>query len=269
MNVKERIEELRNLIEYHNNLYYDNDAPEITDYEYDQLTQELKALEKEYPEYLNIDSPTQHVGGTVKRELKRVQHDVPVISLQDVFSKEEVYSFVEKVSSRLTNPEFVVEKKIDGLTLMLRYYNGKLAEGITRGNGESGESVYENALEIKTIPKTIPAKLPYLEVRGEVYMSKKTFEMVVEREKNKGGKKYKTPRNLASGTLRQLDSSVVRERKLDIFVFNLEVSEGKTFAFHSETFEWMKEQGFTTIPDYKICTTADEVWEAITIYLLE
>lgn len=263
MNVKERIEELRNLIEYHNKLYYDKDEPEISDYEYDQLTQELKNLEKEYPEYLNPDSPTQHVGGTVKREFRKVQHDVPVISLQDVFTKEEVYDFVDKVKSQIANPKFVVEKKIDGLTVMLRYHNGKLTEGITRGNSEEGESVYENVLEIQTIPKTIPTALPYLEVRGEVYMSNKSFEMVLEREKNKGGKKYKTPRNLASGTLRQLDSRIVRQRNLDIFVFNLEISEGKDFTFHSETFEWMKTQGFTVIPDYKICTTADEVWEAI------
>lgn len=263
MNVKERIEKLRNLIKYHNTLYYDNEQPEITDYEYDQLVKELKTLENENPEYFSTDSPTQKVGGTVKRELRKAQHDVPVISLQDAFSKEEIYDFVNKVKSQLSNPKFVVEKKIDGLTVMLRYRNGNLTEGITRGNGEVGESVYENVLEIKDIPKNIPVKLPYLEIRGEVYMSKESFERVVEKEKNKGGKKYKTPRNLASGTLRQLDPSIVRDRNLDIFIFNLEISEGKNFNSHSETLQWLKEQGFTTIPDYKICTTADEIWEAI------
>lgn len=263
MNVKKRIEELRNLIEYHNRLYYDNEQPEISDYEYDELTQELKVLEHQYPQYLTPDSPTQKVGGTVKRELRKVQHDVPVISLQDAFSKEEIYDFINKVTSQIINPKFVVEKKIDGLTVMLRYHNGKLTEGITRGNGEIGESVYENVLEIKTIPKRIPEELPYLEVRGEVYMSNESFEKVVEKEKIKGGKKYKTARNLAAGTLRQLDPSIVRERNLDIFVFNLEIAEGKNFSSHSETIEWMKEQGFTITPDYKICTTADEVWEAI------
>ncbi|MEK5101027.1 NAD-dependent DNA ligase LigA [Cytobacillus sp. FSL M8-0252] len=263
MNIIERIVELRNLIKYHNDLYYDKEQPEITDYEYDRLVQELKTLENEHPEFISPDSPTQEVGGTVKRELRKVQHDVPVISLQDAFSKEDIYEFVNKVKSQITNPKFVVEMKIDGLTVMLRYHNGKLTEGITRGNGEVGEGVYENVLEIQTVPKSIPTKLPYLEVRGEVYMSNKSFEMVLEREKNKGGKTYKTARNLASGTLRQLDSSIVRERNLDIFVFNLEISEGKNFTSHSETFEWMKEQGFTVIPNYRVCTTADEVWEAV------
>lgn len=262
MNVKERIEELRNLIENHNRLYYD-EKPEISDYEFDALIQELKALEQQNPQYFSPDSPTQKVGGTVKRELKKVQHDVPVISLQDAFSKEEIYDFVNKVNSQITNPKFVVEKKIDGLTVMLRYHNGKLTEGITRGNGEIGESVYENVLEIKTIPKRIPTELPYLEVRGEVYMSNESFEKVLETEKNKGGKKYKTARNLASGSLRQLDPRIVRERNLDIFVFNLEIADGKNFSSHGETLEWLKEQGFTITPDYKICTTAEEVWEAI------
>jgi DNA ligase (NAD+) len=263
MKVKEQIEELRNQIAHHDKLYYDIEQPEISNYEYDQLTQKLKALEIEHPEYLSPDSPTQKVGGTVKREFRKVQHDVPVISLQDAFSKEEVYDFVNKVRDQISNPKFVVERKIDGLTVMLRYHNGKLTEGITRGNGEEGESVYENVLEIKTIPKSIPTELPYLEVRGEVYMSNESFERVLEKEKNKGGKIYKTARNLASGTLRQLDSSIVRERDLDIFVFNLEISEGKNFKLHSETLEWLKEQGFTITPDYKVCTTADEVWAAI------
>ncbi|MEH7107743.1 NAD-dependent DNA ligase LigA [Bacillus sp. JJ1764] len=262
MNVKERIEELRNLIKYHDDLY-DKEQEEILDYEYDQLVQELITLETENPEYFSPDSPTQKVWGTVKRELREVQHDVPVISLQDAFSKEEIYVFVNKVSSQIDNPKFVVEKKIDGLTVMLRYHNGKLTEGITRGNGEVGESVYENVLEIKSIPKSIPTELPYLEVRGEVYMSNDSFNKVLEREKNKGGKKYKTARNLASGTIRQLDSSIVRERNLDIFVFNLEIAEDKNFSSHSETLEWMKNQGFKIIPDYKVCNTADEIWEAV------
>lgn len=263
MNVEEKIKELREVIQYHNKKYYDEDQPEITDYEYDQLTSELKELEKKYPEYISLDSPTQKVGGTVKRELRKVKHDVPVISLQDAFSKEEIYNFVNKITSQVNNPRFVVEKKIDGLSVLLRYHNGELTEAITRGNGEIGESVYENVLEIQSVPKIISAKLPYLEVRGEVYMSNESFEKVLESEKNKGGKKYKTARNLAAGTLRQLDSRVVKERNLDIFVFNLEISEGKEFTSHSETLEWLKEQGFPITPDYQICTTADEVWKSI------
>lgn len=258
MDVKVRIEELRRLIEYHNEKYYDEEQPEITDYEYDQLARELEELENKYPEYVTADSPTQKVGGSVKRELRKVEHDVPVISLQNVFTKEEIYSFVNRVCSQVSNPKFVVEMKIDGLSVMLRYHDGKLTEGITRGNGQVGESVYENLLEIKSIPKEIPTKLPYLEVRGEVYMSNETFEEIIN--KDILGKKYKTPRNLAAGTLRQLDPSVVRERNLDIFVFNLEISEGKDFTSHSETLEWLDKQGFTTVPEYKICTTAEEIW---------
>jgi len=264
MNVEERIEYLRQAIEYHNNRYYDLDQPEITDYEYDQLYNELKSLEEQYPEYAVQESPTRAVGGTVKRELRKVQHDVPVISLQGAFTKAEIFSFVQKVTDQIDNPKFTVEMKVDGLTVMLRYRDGKLVEGITRGNGEIGESVYENLLEINSIPKTIPTKLPYLEVRGEVYMSNAAFEQVLEKQKTQGGKVYKTARNLAAGSLRQLDSNIVRERNLDIFVFNLEISEGKDFSSHTETLEWLEEQGFPIV-DYKTCTTADEVWDTIEV----
>ncbi|REE84547.1 DNA ligase (NAD+) [Paenibacillus taihuensis] len=263
MNVREQIENLRAQVRYHDEKYHGMDQEEITNYEYDQLYKELLTLEEQYPEFMSEDSPTQKVGGTVKRELRKVRHDVPVISLQDVFTKEDVYNFVKKVSEQVSNPKFVVEMKIDGLTVMLRYHNGKLTEGITRGRDQVGESVYENLLVIKSIPKEIPTKLPYLEVRGEVYMSNETFEKVILKQNDAGGKKYKTPRNLASGTLRQLDSRVVRDRNLDIFVFNLEISEGKEFISHSETLKWLEDQGFKTIPDYKVCTTADEIWECV------
>lgn len=263
MDIKKRIEALRKTIEYHNDRYYNQDEPEITDYEYDQLSLELRRLEKEHPEFLAESSPTQHVGGTVKRELKKMQHDVPVISLQDVFSKEEVYSFVNKMKEELADPSFVVEKKIDGLSVVLRYYNGELKEGITRGDGETGESVYENLIEIKTIPKVISAKLPYLEVRGEVYMSNEAFEKVNEKQEELQKKLFANARNCAAGTLRQLDPGVVRERNLDIFVFNLEIAEGKIFASHTESLEWLKEQGFTITPDYKVCKSADEIWTCI------
>ncbi|MFC6648304.1 DNA ligase LigA-related protein [Paenibacillus rhizoplanae] len=263
--VKERIENLRLQIKYHNEKYYDMDQPEIEDFEYDVLVNELKTLEALHPEFKELDSPTQQVGGTVKRELRKVRHDVPVISLQDVFSKEDVYAFVDKVKYQIPNPKFVVEMKIDGLSVMLRYREGKLAEGITRGNGEVGESVYENLLEIESIPKIIPTDSPYVEVRGEVYMSNDTFEMVRQRQEERGGKTYKTPRNLAAGSLRQLDPKIVRERKLDIFVFNLEVSENKDFSSHAESLRWLSSLGLSVIPDYKICSTADEIWECISI----
>ena len=185
--IRKRIEELRRLIEYHNDRYYNQDDPEITDYEYDQLSLELRRLEREHPEYADADSPTQRVGGTVKRELKKVKHDVPVISLQDVFSKEEVFSFVDRMKKELDDPVFVVERKVDGLSVVLRYYDGVLKEGITRGDGTIGESVYENLQAIPSIPKIIPAKLPYLEVRGEIYMSAEAFEKANRKQKETGG----------------------------------------------------------------------------------
>jgi len=264
MDIKKRIEELRKTIEYHNDKYYNQDDPEISDFEYDQLSLELRKLEQEYPEFAASDSPTQKVGGTVKRELRKVQHDVPVISLQDVFSKEEVYNFVNKMIQELGNPTFVVERKVDGLSVVLRYKDGTLVEGITRGDGLIGESVYENLLEIKSVPRTIPTKLPYLEVRGEVYMSNEAFERANKKQEEMGGKVYQTARNLAAGTLRQLDPAVVRERDLDIYVFNLEISEGKDFTSHSESLNWLSTQGFPVSPGFMVCKTADEVWECIT-----
>ena len=263
MEIKDRIEELRKLISYHNDRYYNQDDPEISDFEYDKLSSELRKLEKEHPEYALKESPTQKVGGSVKRELKKMEHDVPVISLQDVFSKEEVYGFVDKMKEELSNPTFVVEKKIDGLSVVLRYYDGEFKEGITRGDGIIGESVYENLLEIESIPKKIKTKLPYLEVRGEVYMSNENFELANRKQEELEKKLFANPRNCAAGTLRQLDPEVVKERKLDIFVFNLQVVQGKEFKSHTETLEWLKEQGFIISPDYAVCSTGDEVWEAI------
>jgi len=263
MDVKNRIEELRKLIEYHNDRYYNQDDPEISDYEYDQLYKELEKLEKEHPEYASYDSPTQKIGGTVKRELRKVVHDVPVTSLQDVFSEEEVRNFINKMIRELEDPRFVVEKKIDGLSVLLRYESGKFVEGITRGDGVIGESVYENLLEIPSIPRTIPASLPYLEVRGEVYISNEAFEKVNRNQEAIGGKTFRNARNLAAGTLRQLDPAIVRERSLDIFIFNLEVCRGLEFDSHSDSLNWLASQGFPITPDFRICRTADEVIECI------
>lgn len=263
MDPKQRMEELYALIAYHNQRYYDNDDPEISDYDYDQLSLELRKLEAEYPLFVHADSPTQHVHGESKREFKKVAHDVPVISLQDVFSKEEVYAFVSNLKAEVPDAVFAVEKKIDGLTLVLRYKNGKLVEAITRGDGVIGEGVYENALAIRSVPKTIPEKLPYLEVRGECYMSTESFEAANKKQLETGGKIYQNRRNSAAGTLRQLDPKIVAERGLDIFVFNLEISEGKSFTSHIETLNWLASQGFAVSPDIKTAKTADEVWAAI------
>ncbi len=260
---RSRMEELYSLIAYHNDRYYNQDDPEISDFEYDALSVELRKLEAEYPMFARKDSPTQKVGGTAKRELRKVEHDVPIISLQDVFSKEEVMAFAERVLTEQPGAVFSVEKKIDGLTLVLRYREGKLADAITRGDGATGESVYENALVIDSIPKEIPEKLPYLEVRGECYMSTESFEAANRRQIERGEKIYQNRRNSAAGTLRQLDPAVVKERGLDIFIFNLEICEGRSFKGHLESLEWLKTQGFPVIEEPIRAKTADEVWAAI------
>ncbi len=260
---RRRMEELYELIAYHNDRYYNEDDPEISDSEYDRLSLELRALEKEFPLFARADSPTKKVGGVARREFRKVAHDVPVISLQDVFSKEEVYSFVEGIHAEEPGAAFSVEKKIDGLTLVLRYNGGRLTEAITRGDGSVGESVYENALAMECIPKTIPEKLSYLEVRGECYMSSERFEAANAKQREKGGKIYQNRRNSAAGTMRQLDPAVVAERGLDIFVFNLEIARGKTFSSHLESLEWLASQGFPVIEEPVRAVTADEVWAAI------
>ncbi len=261
---KKRAEELREQIEYHNNRYYNEDSPEISDFEYDKLTVELRNLENEFVELEKNDSPLLRVGGIAKRELRKVQHDIQMLSLQDVFSKEEVYEFVNKMKAELRDPIFVVERKIDGLSVALRYENGKLTEGITRGDGIVGESVYDNLLVISSIPKDIPEKLPYLVVRGEVYMTNEAFEKANARQEETGEKTYMNARNLAAGTMRQLNPKIVKERNLDIFIFNVQVIKGKYFSSHAESLKWLELQGFPVGQGYVKCKSADEVWNSIT-----
>lgn len=265
MNIKEKIDELKQKIEYYNNKYYNEDESEISDYEYDQLTIELRTLEKEHPEYVTSDSPTQHVGGVAKREAgKLVKHNVPMLSLQDVFSKEEVIDFINKMQRELENPVFIVERKIDGLSVSLRYEEGVFAQGVTRGDGiTQGEDVTDNIKMIKTVKKKLKEAVPYLEVRGEVYMSNEAFEDVNARQEELEKKVFANPRNCAAGTLRQLDPKVVKERNLSIFIFNVQEARGISFKTHSESFEWMKKQGMNVIEGYTRCTTAEQVWESI------
>lgn len=265
MNDLNRYKELKEKIRYHNNRYYNQDDPEISDYEYDMLMQELKDLERKHPEYITDDSPTQKVGGEAKREAGvLVKHNVPMLSLQDVFSKEEVEEFIQDMKEQLDDPTFVVEYKIDGLSLALRYVNGKLDVAITRGDGIlEGEDVTVNAKVINDVKKTLKEPIEYLEVRGEVYMTNAAFDKVNEMQEIKGKKLFANPRNCAAGTLRQLDSKITKERDLSMFVFNIQDVRGKEFISHSEGYEYLKQQGIKIIEDYKVCKTADEVWQAI------
>ncbi len=263
--VKRELAQLRKEIRYHNNRYYNEDNPEISDYEYDQLMLRLKALEKEYPELVTKSSPTQMVGGRAMRTAGvLVKHDVPMLSLADVFSKDEIVAFVEECRAALGAPEFVVEEKIDGLSMALRYRDGKLEHAITRGDGlVQGEDVTANARVIADVVQELRDPLPYFEIRGEVYMEKAAFDRVNERQELLGLKPFANPRNCAAGTLRQLDSRITKERQLSLFVFNLQTAEGRTFATHTEAYDYMHAQGIKTIHGYRVCRTSDEVWAAI------
>ena len=263
--VKKELNRLRKEIRHHNNCYYNNDEPEISDYEYDQLMLQLKKLEADYPELVTKNSPTQMVGGNARREAGvLVAHDVPMLSLQDVFSRQEVEEFVTSAIEQLYNPEFVVEEKIDGLSLALRYRDGILVQAITRGDGIiQGEDVTDNAKVIKDIKEKLKEPLPYFEIRGEVYMSREAFAKVNARQELLGLKQFANPRNCAAGTLRQLNSKVVKDRQLSMFVFNLQRVEGREFASHTEAYEFMKKQGIKVIHNYQVCHTASEVMGAI------
>jgi DNA ligase (NAD+) len=263
--VEDRINKIKKIIKYHSDRYYNEDNPEISDYEYDQFMMELKEIEKEHPELITLDSPTQRVGGKAKRKAGvLVKHNVPMLSLQDVFSKEEVYSFVNKKIEELNDPTFVVELKIDGLSMSLRYVDGKLTVAVTRGDGIiQGEDVTENAKVIKDVVKKLKDPIPYLEIRGEVYMSNKAFDKVNEQQELLEKKIFANPRNCAAGTLRQLDSKITKERELSLFIFNVQDIKGIEFETHTESYEWLKKQGVKVIENYVKCKTADEVWNAI------
>ena len=263
--IKKQIDELKKKILYHNDLYYNQDNPEIEDAQYDELMRQLKKLEAENPELITKDSPTQKVGGMAKREAGvLVKHDVPMLSLQDVFSAEEVETFVDNMQKELDNPEFVVEEKIDGLSLALRYVDGELKLAVTRGDGVvQGEDVTANAMQIKDIKKKIKEKLPYFEVRGEVYMTREAFSLVNEKQELLGKRLFANPRNCAAGTLRQLDSKITKERNLSMFIFNLQKVEGIELKSHTQAYEFMHKQGMKIIHSYKVCKTKDEVLQAI------
>lgn len=250
-NIKDKIDSLRKTLRYHSDRYYNDDAPEIEDYEYDMMMRQLKQLEEEYPEYDAPDSPTKRVGGRADNSFESVEHTVRMESLQDAFSKEEIFDFDNRVKNSGINAHYVVEPKIDGLSVSLEYVNGVFSRGSTRGDGNIGEDVSANLKVIHNIPLKLNHALPYIEVRGEVYMPKKSFEKVVDRQLINGEKPFKNPRNAAAGSLRQKDSAVAATRGLDIFVFNIQQIEGKELNSHKESLDYLKELGFNTIPFYE------------------
>lgn len=256
---KKRIDELVKLLNYHSQLYYVEDRNEITDYEYDMLQQELKGLEEQFPQFIRSDSPTQRVGGKAISIFEKVTHRVQMGSLQDVFSFEQVRSFIETVQQAVDKPLFVVEPKIDGLSVSLEYHNGELAIGSTRGDGFVGEDVTSNLKTVKSIPIKINEELPLIEVRGETYMPRNVFLKLVKKQEDNDEQPFKNPRNAAAGSLRQKDPKIAAKRKLDIFVFNVQQIEGKELTSHKESLDYLKTLGFKTIPDYKRVSTADEV----------
>ena len=259
------IQEYKNLcdtIKYHMDRYYNQDAPEISDYEYDQLMLQLKAVEKEHPELISEDSPTRIIGGSVKRTAGvTVEHDVPMLSIQDVFSKEEVLEWVHEVRAMHPDVRFCVEHKIDGLSMSIRYENGKLSLAETRGDGLIGEDVTSNALVIPDVVRSISSEFGSLEVRGEVYMSHEDFDKTNRIQEAHGKKTFANPRNCAAGTLRQLDSGMVRERGLSMFIFNIQRSDPQ-IASHSEGLEKMKAMKMAVVPS-KVCVTDDEILSCI------
>ena len=264
---KKRIEELRKQTDYYAQKYYDDDAPEISDFEYDMLMVELRNLEKEYPQFLSKDSLTQKVGGHVKEGFEKVVHEVPLQSLQDIFSFEEVEEFCHKMEEKakengIEKVKYVVETKIDGLSSALEYKNGKFVRGATRGNGLVGEDVTQNLKTVKTIPMEINDKID-ITVRGEVFIAKKEFEeMNQEREENEE-ELFANARNAAAGSLRQLDSNITKKRPLDIYIFNVQKIEGKEFNSHFEELEYLEKLGFNVNPVRIPCSNVEEVKKAI------
>ena len=264
---QKRIEELRKQTDYYAQKYYDDDAPEISDFEYDMLMVELRNLEKEYPQFLSKDSLTQKVGGHVKEGFEKVTHEVPLQSLQDIFSFEEVEEFCHKMEEKakengIDKVKYVIETKIDGLSSALEYKDGKFVRGATRGNGLVGEDVTQNLKTVKTIPMEINDKID-ITVRGEVFISKKDFEkMNQEREENEE-ELFANARNAAAGSLRQLDSNITQNRPLDIYIFNVQKIEGKEFNSHFEELEYLNKLGFNVNPVRIYCDTIEEVTKAI------
>lgn len=258
-NVLDRAAQLRKEIERSNKLYYDLDSPELEDSEYDVLTQELRALEQEYPELAALTSPTRRVGGEASEKFSSVAHEVRMESLLDVFDKNEVVEFLHGVREEYPDAAFVVEPKIDGLSVSLEYHDGVFSRGSTRGNGDVGEDVTENLMTIKNIPHRLSAAPEYIEIRGEVYMPRKAFAELNARQEEEGAKTFRNPRNAAAGSLRQKDASITAERALDIFVFNVQQARGVDFTSHADSLDYLARAGVPVSPSYDLCRTDEEV----------
>ena len=261
---KKRIDELNKLTAYYAKKYYDDDNPDISDFEYDMLMVELRNLEKEYPEFISKDSLTQHVGGTVKEGFAKVEHEIPLQSLQDIFDFEELYAFDERTKKTLGTQDvnYVVETKIDGLSVSLEYINGEFFRGATRGNGLVGEDITENLKTIKHIPQKLTEPVT-ITVRGEVFIGKSEFEAMNQERIENEEPLFANARNAAAGSLRQLDSKITASRPLDIYIFNVQKSEDIKFTSHYESLDYMKKLGFNVNPVIEKCNTIPEAIEAI------
>ena len=260
---QKRVEELRAVIEKNNRLYYDQDAPELEDYQYDALTRELRELEAAFPQLVSETSPTQHVGGTASSRFAKVTHAVKMESLLDAFSYEELRDFDRRVRDAGIQPEYVVEIKIDGLSCSLEYENGTLVRASTRGDGLVGEDVTANVMAIRRVPKQLKDAPEYLEVRGEVYMPHQAFQKLCAEQELQGAAPFKNPRNAAAGSLRQKDAKVTAGRGLSIFVFNVQQIRGKTLSSHAESLDYLKSLGLPVSPRYHVVRDIEDAIQEI------
>lgn len=258
MDYREEMKYLRDTLNDHGYRYYVLDDPTISDYEYDRLLRRLEDLEKDHPEEITPDSPTQRVGGVALKEFEQVAHAVPLESLQDVFNGDEVREFLDRVAQTVPDAQYSIEPKVDGLSVALEYRDGVFFRGATRGDGRIGEDVTENLRTIRSIPMTLPEKLPRLIVRGEVYMSRAVFEELNAQREIAGQPLMANPRNAAAGSLRQLDPKIAASRKLDIAIFNLQLAEGKNFKTHTETIDYLASQNFKVISN-RCLTDAEDI----------
>ena len=261
---KRRAEELTRILNECIDKYYMGNESDVSDYEYDMMMRELAAIEEEYPQLLKEDSPTHRVGGSSDNSFEKVVHTVRMESLQDAFSQEELFAFDARIKKSFPNAQYVVEPKIDGLSCSLEYRNGVLVRASTRGDGDVGEDVTANVKTIRSVPLKLKEAIPFIEVRGEVYMSHQSFDELVALQELNDEKPFKNPRNAASGSLRQKNPKITASRKLDIFIFNIQQMEGgKELASHKESLDYLAQLGFPTVPDYKLCNTMNEAIEKI------